>query len=342
MATKTSTTDELLKDVLRITPEPYEYYNEDKIHNLLTADPLEYYYFVKDELTDIAKGDLQLELPTKQVFSDPDAGSDFRVMPCIIRGSGLVRKTVKMVGTNTLQKIIPDQITVGKAFALHPTENFVSHIFEACLLSSARTGICSTIAIDLLATTRKKITIFGAGRVGYYAAFYAASLGGVEEVSIIDLDKERAVKSAKLLNSQFPSVRFCAADKDTTTDTDILILATTSTTAVCSPPGLSAGLIISLGADTDYQTELSPEWAKDSDISIDTKDCRRFGDLRMWKEKGLISTDRKTPELLDLLREDRSLADSTEKQRVFISTGSALFDNLTIGYLLSKSTDNSK
>ncbi len=333
--TEPTITDDLLQGVLRLTPEPYEYFSEARIHHLLTTDPLKYYNSVKNELTEIAEGRLQLELPAKQVFSDPGAGSDFRVMPCIIRGPELVRKTVKMVGTNTLQKIIPGQITVGKAFALHPSENFVSHIFEACLLSSARTGICSTIAIDLLATTRKKITIFGAGRVGYYAAFYAASLGGVSEVSIIDPDKDRAVKGAELLNSQFPSTRFCATERDKATSSDILILATTSTTPICSPPLLGADLIISLGADTDYQTELSSKWAGLADIFVDTKDCLRFGDLRMWKEKGLLPSDQKIPELLDLLREDPKPADITGKQKLFVSTGSALFDNLTIGYLLA-------
>ncbi|VAV85122.1 hypothetical protein MNBD_DELTA01-221 [hydrothermal vent metagenome] len=45
---------------------------------------------------------MQLEFPTKQVFSDPDDSSDFRVMPCIVRGKEKVRKTVKIVGANTL------------------------------------------------------------------------------------------------------------------------------------------------------------------------------------------------------------------------------------------------
>jgi ornithine cyclodeaminase/alanine dehydrogenase-like protein (mu-crystallin family) len=184
MDTEPMTTDDLLQKVLRVTPEPYEYFSEKRIHDLLTERPLEYYRFVKDELTGIAEGRSELELPAKQVFSDPDAGSDFRVMPCVVRSTDKIIKTIKIVGTNTLQNIIPDQITVGKAFALHPKENFVSHIFEACLLSSARTGTCSTIAIDLLARTREKITIYGAGRVGYYAAFYAANLGNVSEVTI--------------------------------------------------------------------------------------------------------------------------------------------------------------
>jgi ornithine cyclodeaminase/alanine dehydrogenase-like protein (mu-crystallin family) len=343
MDTKPMTTDDLLQKVLRVSPEPYEYFNEKRIHDLLTDQPLEYYRFVKDELTGIAKGRSELELPAKQVFSDPSDGSDFRVMPCVIRTANKTTKTIKIVGTNTHQDIIPDQITVGKAFAVHPTENFVSHIFEACLLSSARTGICSTIAIDLLARARNKVTIYGAGRVGYYAAFYAAALGGVSEVTIIDIDHARAEQSAALLNAQIPSVRFLTATKEETTNTDVLILATTSTTPICSPPGLGANLIVSLGADTDYQAELSPQWASLADIFIDTKDCLRFGDIQTWKKKGVLPSDKKILGLLDLLGEGDATSCPDKKQRVFVSTGSALFDNLTIGYLLDRTqADNAQ
>lgn len=333
-------TGDLFQKVLRTAPEPYEYFSEEQVHSLLTDRPLEYYRFVKQELTDIAEGRLRLELPAKQVFSDPDCGSDFRVMPCVVRGEGMARKTVKMVGTNTLQNIIPDQVTVGKAFAFHPKENFVSHIFEACLLSSARTGICSTIALELLSTARGKITIYGAGRVGYYAAFYGAALGGVSEISIVDIDHERAVQSAALLRLQLPSVRVAAKTKEEALDTDVLILATTSTTPICSPPGLGANLIISLGADTDHQAELSSEWAVGADIFVDTEDCVRFGDIRAWKKAGLISSAQKMPGLLDLLGTGKVPVKADKRQRLFVSTGSALFDNLTIGYLLSRKLES--
>ena len=254
-------------------------------------------------------------------------------MPCVVSGVRGVRKTVKLVGTNTLQQIVP-QVTVGKAFAIHPEENFVSHIFEACLLSSARTGICAAIAIDLLSGSRKKITVIGAGRVGYYSAFYSASLGGVSEICLSDIDTERVEQTAKLLSMQIPEVRFIAKDSKELLDTDILILATTSTEPVCSPPGFGANLIISLGADTDCQSELATAWTRIADIYVDTKDSACYGDLRAWQEKGLISAENLV-ELLEVMRRKESKA--FMRQRVFVSTGSALFDNLTIGYLLSRS-----
>lgn len=319
--------------VLRISPEPCAYLDERTVHGLLTDNPLEYYGFVRSELTDIAAGRALLELPPKQIFSDPDSAGDFRVMPCVVRSASGARKTVKLVGTNVLQNVVPGQITVGKVCVIHPLENFVSHIFEACLLSSARTGICAALAVDLLAGVRNRVMVIGAGRVGYYAALYTAALGGVSEILLADIDPGRAAQAADLLSLQFPGMRFKAAACDEVSETDVLILATTSEQPVCSPSLSGARLIISTGADTDFQSELDSSWAGMADLFVDTHDSARFGDLAAWKKAGLISGD----ELTDLFSVLNSGAPaSSGRPRIFISTGSALFDNLTVGYLLHR------
>jgi ornithine cyclodeaminase/alanine dehydrogenase-like protein (mu-crystallin family) len=170
---------DLFTNVLRVHAEPCSYVDEPTVHELLTAAPAEYLAHVGRWLTLLAEGRATVEIPAKWIWTDtvePDGG-DFRVMPCVVRDSARIVKTVKVVGTNRRQREIPDQITVGKAFHLHPRENFITHVFEACLLSSARTGLCGALALSRLAPIRKRITIVGAGRVGYYAALYASALG---------------------------------------------------------------------------------------------------------------------------------------------------------------------
>ena len=325
--------DELQEMVLRISPEPYVYLDEWLIHRLLTDRPLEYYRFVVRELTDIAIGHARLELPPKQVFSTPDSAADFRVMPCVVHNTSGIRKTVKVVGTNIPQKIVPDQITVGKAFVIHPEENFISHILEGCLLSSARTGICAAVAVELLSTSHNKITILGSGRVGYYSALYAAVLGGVTEICLADIDYRKAEQTTALLSRQIPTMRFNVTTNQELSATDVLVLATTSTQPVCKPPGFNANLIVSVGADTDSQSELDPSWAGISDIFVDIKDSARFGDLNAWQKRGLISAEALV-DVFDVLC-NRAPGLPT-RPRIFVSTGSALFDNLTIGYLLNR------
>ena len=89
---------------------------------------------------------------------------------------------------------------------------------------------------------------------------------------------------------------------------------------------------MSLGADTDFQSELDPAWASVADIFVDTMDSARFGDLGAWLKAGLICEDR----LVDLFGVISKGVERKGRQRVFVSTGSALFDNLTIGYLLER------
>lgn len=323
----------LFREVFRLNDEPFDYFDDRRVHELLTAHPEMYLDYVRNELAKIADGTSQLEMPPKQIFHDQHSDGDFRVMPCVIHNNCTSRKTVKLIGTNIEQQLIPGQITVGKAFAIHPSENYITHVFEACLLSSARTGICGVLAIDTLATPEMHdLTIIGAGRVGYYVALYAATHSYIKKITFLDNDQPRAIHSAKILADRFPDKRFEHGQINGHCTTDILVLATTSKSPLCHPDNFTTRLIISLGADADDQHELDPAWVKYADIYVDTLDSVRYGDLRQWKIEKLISDDQLT-DFISLLK--NGVPPPEHETAVFISTGTALFDNITIGYLLS-------
>lgn len=323
--------DQLEQRVLRSTPEPSTIITDAEVHRALTRDPAGYLRHVHDSLRAIATGDLDIEMPPKQIFSDPGALSDFRVMPCVTRGTDGVTKTVKLVGTNIAQRAIPDQITVGKALVIDSTENYITHIVDACLLSSARTGLCAALAMQLLAARRDRLTIIGSGRVGYYAAFYAATACGIRQIEFTDNNPARATAAAAALGARVPDIMCSASPLSALTSTDIVVLATTSHQPVCSPPAWDAGLVISLGADIDHQSELDAAWAGAADIYVDTPDSARFGDLKNWLTQGLLQSESIT-DLVTLLQ--KGAPPMTGRRRLFVSTGSALFDNLTLAYLL--------
>ncbi|MDH5436214.1 MAG: hypothetical protein OEX83_05585 [Gammaproteobacteria bacterium] len=325
--------DKILEQVLRITPEPYTYITDQEVHQLLTAQPDKYYQFIKHALVDITHNKASIELPPKQIFSGATYQGDWRVMPCQFTRGKHVRKTVKLVGTNFEQRVISDQITVGKAFAIHPHDNHIMHIFEACLLSSARTGLCATLAVDLLASITSKITIIGCGRVAYYAALYITNICQVDDVYFYDTNKQRAENMVTALNNEIEKTNFHCLTTPHDVDTDIVIVATNSEQAILSPDDTNATLIISLGADTETQHELSNKWPQQATLFVDTKDSIRYGDLSAWQRNGLCSSDDLT-DIFGLLRDDK-MNKADDEQRVFISTGSALFDNLTIDYLIS-------
>ncbi|MBI5463095.1 MAG: hypothetical protein HY941_12995 [Gammaproteobacteria bacterium] len=320
-------------EFLRLSPEPHRHVSEREIHALLSDRPADYLAFMRTRLEALASGALELELPPKQLFTDPQRTGDFRVMPCVTRDPDSVTKTVKLVGTNLIQHEVPDQITVGRAFALHPRENFVTHTFEACLLSSARTGACAALARTLLAPQIRSLGIVGAGRVGWYAAVYTCASQPPQELRFCDRDKSRAETAARLLRELYPDINVVATDLATTCAVDTLILATTARESIVSPQDTTATLTISLGADTDDQRELDNAWATAAEIYIDTQDSARFGDLHRWVDAGLLDSTRLT-DMFSLLRSP--VAQNPTNRQVFVSTGSALFDNLTIAYLLER------
>jgi ornithine cyclodeaminase len=324
--------------VFRVSPEPCRYHAEAEVHAALTADPAGYLEFVHSGLAAIAAGEARLTLPPKQVFEDPATGGDFRVMPCELSHAGRLTKTVKLVGTNTVQATVPDQITVGRLLVLDPRENFVSDIFEACLLSSARTGACAALAMSLLCRRRREVVIIGAGRVGLYAALYCAAAGGVSRVRFCDRAPGRGRTAARWLGRAAPGVRAEACATSEIAAADVVVLATTSRDPVVSPPAWGARLVVSLGADADTQSELDARWSRRAELYCDTADSLRFGDLKAWLAAGLTRPGR----ISDLLAVLRDPPAATPGPRVFVSTGSALFDNLTARYLLEGRPRNAR
>ncbi len=322
---------DLEQRVLRISPEPCLHVGDRQVHELISADIRGYLEYLRTGLSGIAHDRLAIRLPRKQVFREGDEAGDFRVMPCVLGAGDARLKMVKIIGTNKQAARIPDQISVGRVFLLDNHDNYITHAFQACLLSSARTGACAMLAIEKLARRRRRVRIIGAGRVGYYCGLFCTQLAGIREVVFVDRDPARAQAAADLLAHQYPALDFHAASTHGSEATDILILATSSARAFCRPPAGNADLIISLGADSDDQHELDSAWLGLSSLYVDSLDSVNYGDLRTWSAAGLIEGEALT-ELLTLYR--HPAGQDGDRVRIFISTGTALFDALTLGFLL--------
>ena len=325
-----------------LDPEPCQWFDDTFCHKQLTEAPVAYLNALQGDLQQIADGALAIALPPKQLFADspdqydtPSAGKgDFRVMPCVVRGGDRVTKTVKIVGSNFCREVVRNRMTVGRALYLDPQENFVHSEFAAFALSSARTGACAAIAHRVLCGGRSA-TIFGAGPVAWYAAYYLLSDERIDRLRIIDPDAEKAGRTLSSLKLHFPGLHgeHCARPAEVD-DSAVAILATDSQTPFLQPAMTKADLVISLGADSDEQSELHPEWISHATLITDLADSARIGDLKRWHAEHLLQGTLQL-DLIGLLRQQNK--PTTEHGRiVFISTGSALFDNLTIHYLLEK------
>lgn len=308
---------------------PCRHWDEAEVHRRLCADPAGYLAFAADYLADLTAGRAQLQMPPKQVLDDPDGG-DFRLMPCVVRGPRGTLKTVKIIGTNRRQTVLPGQITVGELLVLDAAEQFVRERFDACLLSSARTGLVAALALGRLAPQARHVAVIGAGRVGFYTALYCAALASVEHIDLADSDHACALDVAQVLaHHGLPCRAVQAADPAC----DAWLLATNSAEPFCEPPPFAPAVVVSLGADAAGQRELAGAWAGWARLWVDSPDAVNYGDLLAWHRLGL-SGGTALPDLLALLRDPPGPA-ATGEQRLFISTGCAVFDNLTAAYLLA-------
>jgi ornithine cyclodeaminase/alanine dehydrogenase-like protein (mu-crystallin family) len=316
-----------LPAALQAHTPPCRHWDEATVHQRLTADPAGYVGFARRYLADLAAGRAQLQMPTKLVLDDPDGG-DFRLMPCVVRSEQGTLKTVKIIGTNRAQRRLPGQITVGELLVLDAAEQYVTDRFDACLLSSARSGLVAALALAALAPQARHISIVGAGRVGYYAAIYCAAALPLKRIELVDANAARAAATAQALDDAgLPCRSAPLADRAC----DAWLLATTSEPAFCAPPPDSSTLVLSLGADAAGQRELTDAWAGRAALWVDSADAVNYGDLRAWRAQGLID-DTPPPDLLTLLTQPPAAAPG--QWRLFISTGCALYDNLTAAYLL--------
>jgi len=183
-------------------------------------------------------------------------------------------------------------------------------------------------AVRLLAGSTGHISIVGAGRVGYYAALYIAALGNTDKISICDNIEHRAESTAMLLRPSFPELEIITSHRQEA-QADVVVLATDSHQPIYGSDHKPASLVVSVGADTHWQHEVSERLLGQVDIYVDTLDSFNCGDMRQWNSEDRIEKNKVT-DLLTLLREQPEL----RRPGLFISTGSALFDNLTIDYLL--------
>jgi ornithine cyclodeaminase/alanine dehydrogenase-like protein (mu-crystallin family) len=186
----------------------------------------------------------------------------------------------------------------------------------------------AALALAALAPNARRIAIIGAGRVGYYAAIYCAAALPLTRIDVVDTDAARAEETAQSLrDAGLPCRAVPAADPAC----DAWLLATTSERAFCAPPPDAPPVVLSLGADAAGQRELADAWAGRAALWVDSADAVNYGDLRAWRERRLIA-DTAPPDLLALLVQPPPAA--AGEPRLFISTGCALYDNLTAAYLL--------
>jgi ornithine cyclodeaminase/alanine dehydrogenase-like protein (mu-crystallin family) len=325
----TAGSDSLATTLLRLAPEPCIHFSEHQVHETLFTHAREFmdrlHTFYRDW-----QDETEIDLPVKQVFSQPQLAGDFRVMPCTIAKRKL--KMVKIIGTNEAQKTVIDKICVGKAALIDYYDNHIYALFDVCALSSFRTAAISCLAFQIGRKNHLPTGLIGSGRIGFYTAYLLHHWCHVDQLHVHDPCPENRQRFAQLCHHYLPNLAINQCSKDTLLDhCSALFLATTADTAICNRNNSGhLQFISSVGADADNLSEIDASLLTTHQLVTDSVQSACLGDMSRWNNDGLLAqnlTELRTLHNMPLLETQKIL---------FISTGVAVQDALTCQFIYQK------
>ena len=280
-----------------------QYFEEDVIEKTLLKDVPAYIEYLTTRIGDIADGQ-KAWIKDKVIYDDPvhPISGDIRSMTCFTDRA----KVVKIISTNPIREK-HYSVSVGATLLLDYEENFPVAVFDATMMSAIRTAAMAIISAQLAKADLNDVLIVGWGRVGQYVGKLIHELGYEYQVHdpfcrIADLVFDARIQLKPVF------------------DNATVITTTNSRIAFITPENCQAEFIVSVGADTHFNFELSPQLVElRGNCYVDCWDAMRVGDLSRieYEPDG---------DIFQLYRGEGYC-------RTFISVGSPLMDALTIEYL---------
>lgn len=275
-----------------------------------------------------------VQQPEKLIFTSNGLKGDWRVMPCVIdRFDGSLIKVVKVIGTNEEQHTIKDKICVGRALMIDELDNHVKASFDVCSLSSFRTAAISALAYKhTTAQNDDRITIIGAGRIGFYLAVILKTWLGTQHLVFHDKNISRAEALARRFEAKSSSLNSAL------NNCDAIFLCTDSKLPLLNHENSGhASFISSVGADADNLSELESSLLQNRTLVSESRQNIKHGDMARWYKSGLLSLS-KIVELPQLLTGNYK----SEAPYLFISTGIAVQDALACDFIYNVSLNNNR
>lgn len=284
------------------------YINEAEVESLLMHDLPSYTHYIQERIADIATDSSSTWVKPKVIYDDPispDRG-DIRSMTCFTDRV----KVVKIISTNPIRQK-HWSVSVGATLLLDYEENHPIAMFDATNMSAIRTAAMGVVGALFANSSLKDTLIIGYGRVGSCATELVQKMGG--RARVYDL----AFKS----NFHENGIDFLTNLERYEAKT--IFTATTSRQAFLSYQNTDADFIVSVGADTAFNFELTPELIKHrGGLFVDCPDAAHVGDLSLMRDAAaLIQGD-----IFDLYKQ-------TSHVKTLVSVGTPLMDALTVEYM---------
>lgn len=272
------------------------YYDDSHVERVLMKDIGGYFSYLINRLYNIMhqRDDAWSEQFPKVVYHDPlNFNGDIRSMTCFTDKV----KVTKVIGTNPTK----NPVSVGTVIHMSQLENRPIGLYDATALSSIRTAATAALGMGINNpnTTPGRVLIIGRGMVGTYLERFIRNLWPSMALGTWDI-KDGARHS---FNGY-----------------DVVFTATTSEAPFLFTANCDAELVVSAGADTHFNRELSSNFISGRrNIYVDAEDAKKIGDL-----EAISGVSVKGNLWFMMEKKDADL---------FISTGTALMDALTVEYL---------
>jgi alanine dehydrogenase len=280
---------------------------------------------VEDAFGAADRGDVVM--PPKSYVDLERYDGDFRAMPAYVDGGTWDAAGLKWVNSHPYNPDRFDLPTVmGVMIYSDPETARPLAILDGRELTRLRTGAAAAVATDHLAVSdARSLGIVGAGAQSYAQLEAIATVRGIEEVVIADVDEAAAARFVEATSDRF-DVRAGTIAEAAACD----VLSTTTPVEEPIVPRDAVGEhthINAMGADAAGKHELAGEILQDALIVIDDYDqCVHSGEINVPWSAGLLSDDDIHAELGTIVTGTTPGRTAETGITVFDSTGLAIQD----------------
>jgi len=278
------------------------------------------------------------KMPPKVYLDLPKYHGDFRAMPAYCPSSHVAG--IKWVNShpNNAKKGIP---TVMATMILNDPETAVPKaILAATELTAIRTGAAGGVAVKYLANKNAQtLALVGCGKQAYYQAIAIAQVRSIKTIHLVDNSAKTASSLAKTLKKElgFEPVVFKSVEK-AVQNCEIIVTTTPSHKPIIKALWLSRGCHINaIGADAPTKQELDPMILKQAKLIVDDRvQAAHSGEINVPLAKKQISPQKVAATLGDIIIKKKKGRLNASQITVFDSTGLAIQDIASGGYLLTQ------
>lgn len=277
-------------------------------------------------------GEEKVQMPPKSYLYFEDYFGDLRCMPAYIRDIGAAGIKAVNVHPDNANANLPT--VMATILLIDPKTGFPLAIMDGTHITNMRTGAAGGIASKYLAKKNSSRAAFvGAGiQAETQLEAMMIAMPGIKEVTVVDLDKDRAAKFAEKCSEQHKLKTTVAASiNEACKNADIINCTTSTRKPIVMKDDVTPGAHINaIGADAKGKQELDGSILNIAKVVIDDwVQASHSGEINVAVSNGDFAQKDVAAEFGKVVAGNITVRNSDNDITVFDSTGLAIQDLMT-------------